>query len=375
MPFRYTTWKRYLAVFPAITLLARVDDCITPPAGACRVDGEGLNVVRLPPYSGPIGFLRAFVRLHRIVSRAAKDDVALLVRVPSPIASFVVSSARRARPYAVEVVGDPFDVLAPGVVEHALRPLLRILTVRQLRRACANATVAIYVTREKLQARYPMRSGGTAFVASNVELIERDFLQPRKPFTREAGPHRIVTVASLEQRYKGVGTLLQAADGLLSEGFDVRVTVVGTGRYASDLIRQAEMLGIVDRVTFAGEQSKEGVHRALDQADFFVLASRTEGLPRAMLEAMARGLPCIGTAVGGIPELLGPEELVRPNDPDALQAALAKLISDPGRVGLLSARNIATASSYRHDVLAQERHEAYLCLAEATEHWRQRKHR
>ena len=60
-----------------------------------------------------------------------------------------------------------------------------------------------------------------------------------------------------------------------------------------------------------------GVTEQLDAADVFVLPSRQEGLPRAMIEAMARSLPCVGSDVGGISELI-PDWVVPPNDPQAL---------------------------------------------------------
>ena len=67
-----------------------------------------------------------------------------------------------------------------------------------------------------------------------------------------------------------------------------------------------------DRVRFRGQLTTPvDVRAELDRADLFVLPSRQEGLPRAMIEAMARALPCIGSSVGGIPELLQPKTSCR----------------------------------------------------------------
>ncbi len=81
-------------------------------------------------------------------------------------------------------------------------------------------------------------------------------------------------------------------------------------------------------VILAGEQSD--TRPFLAAADAFVLNSRSEGVPRALLEAMAMGLPCIATAVGGIPELVSDRGwLTRPDDPESLVSALLEAVSDP----------------------------------------------
>jgi glycosyltransferase involved in cell wall biosynthesis len=99
----------------------------------------------------------------------------------------------------------------------------------------------------------------------------------------------------------------------------------------------------------------QGVRHELDQADLFVLPSRAEGVPRAMLEAMARGLPCIGSAIGGIPELLHREDLVPPDNAPRLAELISQVFSDQERLCRMSARNLAKAHSYSAAILAGKR--------------------
>lgn len=110
--------------------------------------------------------------------------------------------------------------------------------------------------------------------------------------------------------------------------------------------RYAARLGIADRVRFEGQQPADRVADELRRADLFVLASRTEGLPRALIEAMAAGLPCIGTRVGGIPELLDDEALVAPGDAEALAARIRAFLDDAGLFERQAARNLREASIY-----------------------------
>jgi len=101
----------------------------------------------------------------------------------------------------------------------------------------------------------------------------------------------------------------------------------------------------------------------------FVMPSRTEGLPRAMIEAMTRALPCIGTRVGGIPELLADEDLVNPGDVDGLAAKIKEVGTSPERLTAMSERNLRRAQEYRPEVLTRRRQEFYSFLRRSTENW------
>ena len=107
----------------------------------------------------------------------------------------------------------------------------------------------------------------------------------------------------------------------------------------------------------------------LERADLFVLPSHQEGLPRAMVEAMARALPCIGSTVGGIPELLPPEDMVPPGNVTALATKIRQVITDPDRMAQMSARNLQIATEYRDEILQKQRIEFYRYVREITETW------
>jgi glycosyltransferase involved in cell wall biosynthesis len=107
----------------------------------------------------------------------------------------------------------------------------------------------------------------------------------------------------------------------------------------------------------------------LDQADIFVMPSRTEGLPRTMIEAMARGLPCIGSAVGGIPELLRPEDMVPAGDASSLAGAIIKIAKNPKLRAKMSKINLKKSADYSDKVLHKQRTAFYEYLYEQTRKW------
>jgi glycosyltransferase involved in cell wall biosynthesis len=148
------------------------------------------------------------------------------------------------------------------------------------------------------------------------------------------------------------------------------LTLVGEGCHRPSYEAFATKLGIAKAVTFTGVVPfGDGIQRVLAEADLFVLPSLTEGLPRALLEAMARALPCIASDVGGIPELLPPECLVPPRDSRALADSIASLLSDPVRMTAASACNLALARRYQWNKVVALNVDFYTHLRTRTERW------
>ena len=387
---RYEFWKRYLEVFDEAQVLARLLDVPAVGPDWHRADGEGVTFAAVPYYLGPLQYAMRYPLLRHAVMAALTPDTAVIMRVPSFLAAHLTARLySTGQPFGVEVVGDPVDTFSPGSVAHPLRPFLHWWLPRQLREQCTRASAVAYVTRSALQVRYPCRAFGVGISGvqlpaeailvgdnvlathySSVELSIGDCAN--RQITDDAQYHtlRLVTVASLEQRYKGVDHLISAVAICLRQGLDLRLTVIGDGRHRSALERLAARLGLCGRVTFLGQlPAGQAVRRELDGSDIFILASLTEGLPRAMVEAMARALPCIGTAVGGIPELLPPEDLVAPGDAQALAARILEVARDPARRARMSARNLLRARDYSDPVLREHRLAFYRHLRQVTSEW------
>jgi glycosyltransferase involved in cell wall biosynthesis len=388
--YRHDFWRRYLEVFDRVQVLARVLDVPHIEGDWHRSDGPGVEFARVPHYLGPVEYVRRFYRVGKTIANSLMPDSAIIMRVPSILAAHLTPRLyRTGQPFGVEVVGDPWDAFSPGSVDHPLRVFLRWWLPWQLRRQCARACAVAYVTKFALQARYPCRAFGVGIsdvqlpseairVESNVlathyssvELANADCAShPMLPGASNRAL-RLVTVASLEQRYKGVDHLLSAMALCRRMGLDLRLSVLGDGRYRGELERLAGTLGLGERVTFLGQlPAGDAVRRELDRSDIFVLASLTEGLPRAMVEAMARALPCIGTAVGGIPELLDSEDLLPPSDAAALAVKILEVANDPVRMARMSSRNRLRAADYSDPVLREHRLAFYRHVRQVTFHW------
>jgi glycogen(starch) synthase len=147
------------------------------------------------------------------------------------------------------------------------------------------------------------------------------------------GPVRLLFVGRLVAQ-KGLDVLFRALT-MMKGHDDWTLTLAGEGPLKDELALAAQQLGIGDRVTFRGWLERGQLPAVYRDADAFVLPSRDEGMPNAMLEAMAAGLPVIGTRVSGLSEVVIEGKtglLVPPDDADKLNHALREMIEDRDRM-------------------------------------------
>lgn len=369
--FAHSYWHRYFEVFDEILAVARVRDVPEVPPDWKRADGERVSFAAIPYYVGPWQYLLKVWQVQQAARKAVRTDDAVIFYLASQLASCIEPMLRRSgHPYGIYVIADPYDVFAPGSVNSPLRPFLRWWFPRQLREQCAKASAAAYITEKALQRRYPPTPGVFTAHYSMTELPDSTFATaPRSNFHQKQSL-TLITVASLAQLYKAPDILIDAVAVCVGEGLDIKLVLIGDGQYRQQLEARALAHGLGDRVCFKGQLTAgDPVRHQLDLADIFVLPSHQEGLPRAMVEAMARALPCIGSTVGGIPELLPPEDLIPPGDVAALADKIREVVTSRDRMARMSARNLEKSKEYRDEALCEQRNEFYRYVREMTEAW------
>ncbi len=339
--YPYPFWRALAAVASEVVVVARVRSAL-PRSTWERADGPGVHFVRCPDFSGASALPWRGVALLAQALAAVRGADVVLLRAPGVVASAVHAAARAlGRPYAIEVVGDPAESL---VATGAALGRLAGVASRLLATQVAGAAASRFVTETTLQRRYPPRPGTFTIGASDLVLPDELFTGSPVAISERAALD-VIFVGSLAQPYKGLDVLLAA---LARTSRPHRATIVGDGALRPSLEAQAARLGLHGRVRFVGVvPSGQPVFDLLAAADLFVLPSRTEGMPRALLEAMAVGLPCLATAVGGVPEVLAAEDHLPLDDPEALAAAIDGLAGPPARRQAMAERNRERARSFR----------------------------
>lgn len=361
-------WDRYLQVFERLTVLARIQNVHEPISDNYLVEHNRVKFVAIPYYVGAKEFLLQYLQIKKTIQAQVKPNHAYICRVPSILGTLLIRKLSKAKaPYVVEVVGDPWEVFAPGSLLSPLSFIHRYRSYSSLKKNVKLADGVIYVTEKTLQKRYPASNNALTTYASNVILKENDIAVEPKCFPDKIIKLKILSIGSLEQLYKSPDLVLNALSILKKEGLVFEFTWLGEGKFRSEMVSLATELGLENEVAFKGNVSKKEVFKNLVDSDLYVHVSRTEGLPRALIEAMAQGLPCIGTDVGGIPELLDRECIIDKNNIDSLVNKILFLKNHPSYMSRMSKANLEKAKEYEFNLLEKRRNTVYWHLKKLVE--------
>ncbi|MGN6301447.1 MAG: glycosyltransferase [Angustibacter sp.] len=334
---------RYLALGQPVVLVAR--RCSPEAGGVHLLQHERLTVFDVGADDKASGLARRTIDLGRRAARLPirRGDL-VVMRVPevASLAVGFVALLRRAT-LVSNVVAEP-DAIASHLPHLAGIP--RRVYIAMARLLVRRSAGTVFVTERVLQEQLPPRPGSPTMTASNVRLEPREFVDevPAAVARDAATPLRIVAVGSMETNGKGFDVLVRALRLLREQGLNVELDLVGDGARRRDLESLARDEQVERATTFHGHVSgRPELLKVLDSCDVLAMPSRNEGLPRAMIEAMARGLCVVGSRVGGIVELAEPECLFPPDDPTALAECLGRLYASPQRLAELAAAGRARA--------------------------------
>lgn len=285
--------ERYTKIFGNIVVIARVVDEIETADKYSEIINENVNIVNGSTLS------------KKDFESIIKNSDRVISRMPSLFGyKAIIASKKYKIPYMIEVVGCAWDALW----NHSLKgKVLAIPSFIIMKILVYKSSHTIYVTNEFLQKRYP--TSGKTTNCSNVSLNEFDDNKIKDRLNKISGlksHDKIVigTTAAIDVRYKGQQYVIEALGELKKEGktnFEYQLVGGGDSNY---LRNKALKFNVIDQVIIKGSMPHDDVFDWLDNIDLYVQPSKQEGLPRALIESMSRGLPAFGARTAGIPELL-----------------------------------------------------------------------
>lgn len=301
---------------------------------------RGLRLVPLPWLVREIGIARDLRSLRAIMRllRAGRFDVVHTHTSKAGALGRIAAGLTRRGP----LVHQPHGHLFYGYYGR-LGSALVVLAERILARWSRVQIALTWRGAEEHLGRGIGRPGEFRVIRSGIDLAPYRRARSRRDASRARlgfapGDLVVGSLCRLEP-IKGVEELLQGFLRAAASTPRLRLLVGGDGPLKEALLRRALLSGRRDRVAITGAWVSPG--EVLPALDIFVMASRNEGMGRALVEAMACGLPVIACAVGGITEVL--EEgragiLIPPGDPEAISAAIERLAADPQHAGDLGRR-------------------------------------
>ena len=345
------SFERYLNLFGEVGIVSRCNFL----ASENKIEGyNNIDDKRIVfhPFDSQSTFVNRFIKrsVYKLRIKSILEDYdALVVRVPSEIGFLAANVAKELNiPYVCEVVACPVDAMMGF---NTWRSKMYLSTIKNvMKRVIDDADGALYVTSEFLQKRYPCR--GYTTVASNVEIsnISSEF----KDFPCGT-TIRIALTGNLDSSHKGYPVLYKAFD-LLSkkDNFKFKFFLIGAGTKFIE-----EHLYDNISVEYTGPMKHGALFELLDTCHIYIQPSNQEGLPRATIEAMSRGLPCVVSSAGGLSELIDSSFVHAVGDAKGLADKIDMILSSNIIYSEQSRKNLEKASKFLSDDLKLIRRSFY----------------
>jgi glycosyltransferase involved in cell wall biosynthesis len=354
-------YSRYFQFASNIRLLMRTEKISNDKLKKMNlIDLDNFEVINCPSIMTPKNIITNLRKAMRIIEQEVRSAECIVIKCPGWFCNIAAYYCKKYnKPYLAELGGCPWD----GYWNHSfIGKIVAPLIYFQTKNTIRDAAYTLYVTEKFLQNRYP--TNGESINCSNVTLEENDDLVLNKRHIKIEeninGKLIIGTTADLDVKFKGQQYVIEALGKLKRNGkLNFEYHLVGRGD-STFLIECAKKYGVEEEVKIIGSLPHNEVYRWLDTIDIYVQPSRQEGLPRALIEAMSRGVPSFGAKTAGIPELLEDEYIfsnTKSNIEEICEILLA--ISNKDILHQQANRNFEEAKKYSKNKLNNRRKKFY----------------
>ncbi len=320
-------------------------------------NGDKVTVKPIKSYNNILDGIIKRKKIKEEITKILDECDIAIIRLPSMIGNLACEVCKKInKKYIVEMVACAWD----GYVNHhnkfgkVIAPYMFLETRKKVK----NAPTVLYVTEKFLQQRYPTK--GKGYSCSDVIIEKPDNMILEKRLQHIENNDKIIklgTVANVGLKYKGQEFVIKALYTLKKQGKNnYRYYLVGNGdnKYLKNIVKKYRL---ENEVIFMGSLKHKEVFDFINNIDIYIQPSLQEGLPRALIEAMSRACPCIGSNAGGIPELLDQENIFNKRD-------YKKLCNILTRINKKDLKNMATnnffkVKKYSKEVLEKQRNMIY----------------
>ena len=281
---------RYVNYYGKIKVIARVEKCNTYENKFSEITNKNVEIINYK-----------LLKKKDLINLINNSKIVIL-RIPSFIGSKMDKLIPKNKKCIVEVVACAWDALwNHSLLGKVIAPLMYYKEKQTIKKA----KYVIYVSNEFLQKRYPNNNYNIGCSDVSVKTIEKIDLYKRiKKIDKQKNKIILGTCAAVNVRYKGQQYVLKAIAKLKKMGIsNIEYQLVGGGN-PKRLIKLAKRIKVEKQLKILGTLPHDEVFGWLDKIDIYIQPSNQEGLCRALIEAMSRGVPCIASNAGGNVELI-----------------------------------------------------------------------
>lgn len=351
--YHHAVWQRYLEHFKSITVIGR-------DGGQASKSDVGVNIASrdnvsfnlFPNTNSLHGLIKGRSNTKKQIAKLVSEHDVIILRGISELGSIAFDEAKKqGKVIALEMVSCAWDELwYNGSIKAKIYAPYRLMLAKYIAK---NVDAIIYVSQKFLQKRYRSNIKLQA-VASNVQITKDAF---NKIELENKNRYKVGLIGTLKNKLKGVHIAIEACKILKDQNitnFDLHILGPGDPLHFQN---QANVRHVSEQVHFDGlRQSGRHVWEWLRDLDLYIQPSFQEGVPRATIEAMAQGLPVIGSDAGGIPEILDSDVIVPRGDAVALANKIEWMLSNLDIRQTNSEINYVTAQKYTANKLNIIRH-------------------
>lgn len=282
------------------------------------------------------------------IKRLVSESDIVIARLPSALGMRAIWYAEKSKkPYFIEMVGDPWTSLwyYGNLKGKIAAPIITILNKILVKRS----KYVIYVSRRFLQDRYPTKGYSVGCSDAVLDMPQKEILEKRIQKINMDENIILGLIGSLAVDYRGHGTVIKAVSELKKRGINCKVHFLGGGS-KEKWEKVANEYGVTESVEYCGTlPSGEPVLEWIDNVDILTMPTLQETLGRAIIEAMSRGCPVIGSIETAIGEQIGSDCLCKAKDYISLANMVERMIKDRDYMKYCAQENFYRSFKYTND--------------------------
>lgn len=351
-------WKKYLEVYEQIHIIGEPLKGYLDKSKLVRLDTSRIRIDLLPANNSPQDW-KYDRAIKKSLEKVIKDAESIIIKPSSRKGIIAIKLAKKYnKPYLIEMTGDLYTAL-----KHHTNPLKRFyapIIYRQIKSAIKDCKFGVYVTDRYLQAKYPITGMTCGSSDAVIKQLDCSVLERRiARISEDRKVTKIGLVGFYHDSNKGIDTAIEAISKINNCGLEAALYILGNGNeqdrerwysYAERnrlprkyIIFPAPIVGI------------DNMFEWYDSMDIIILPSRSEGLPRTIVEAISRACPCITSNVCGLSELIDNRWTHNPGDAEALATLLKKMITSKKEMIKVAEDNYSHAEYYLESVQTGKR--------------------